>query len=229
MTGAAGGIGAAVVQDLERAGASVVPVDTEGGFRADVRDPEAMARAVAEAGEVDICVANAGVSLMEPLLEGTRDRWEAVIGINLVGVMLTFQAAARSMVEHGRGGRLLAVSSIAGIRGETDTAAYAASKAGLIGLVRQLAVELADHQITVNAIAPGQIETRMHQRDLDALGRRIGRPAADLLREHLDRRVPARRRGLPEEVAALVTFLASDAAAFISGETVRIDGGEGAS
>ena len=79
-----------------------------------------------------------------------------------------------------------------------------------------------------NAVAPGQIDTRMHRRDLDALGRRIGRPAADLLREHLDRRVPARRTGLPEEVAALLTFLASPAAGFINGEIVRVDGGEAA-
>ena len=99
----------------------------------------------------------------------------------------------------------------------------------MIGLVRTLAVELAEYEITVNAVAPGQIDTAMHARDIDLLGRLIGRPAADLLREHLERRVPARRRGLPEEVAALVTFLASDAAAFINGETVRIDGGESAS
>jgi NAD(P)-dependent dehydrogenase (short-subunit alcohol dehydrogenase family) len=121
------------------------------------------------------------------------------------------------------------VSSIAGIRGEADTAAYAASKAGLIGLVRALSVELGEQSITVNAVAPGQVRTDLHRRDVDVLARRLGRPAADLLREHLERRVPARRMGLPEEVAALVTFLASDAAAFVNGETVRIDGGESAS
>jgi NAD(P)-dependent dehydrogenase (short-subunit alcohol dehydrogenase family) len=187
-----------------------------------------MARAVAAAGELDICVANAGISLMEPLLDGEPERWREIVAVNLIGVMVTFQAAARAIAEHGRGGRLLAVSSIAGIRGETHTAAYAASKAGVIGLVRALAVELAEYGITVNAVAPGQIDTRMHRRDLDALGRRIGRPAAELLREHLDRHVPARRTGLPEEVAALLTFLASDAAGFINGEIVRVDGGEAA-
>jgi NAD(P)-dependent dehydrogenase (short-subunit alcohol dehydrogenase family) len=232
VTGAAAGIGAAVARDLELAGASVVAVDADAsheGFVGDVREPGDMARAVAEAGELDICVANAGISLVERLLEGNREHWESVIAVNLIGVMVTFQAAARAMIEHGRGGRLVAVSSVAAIRGETDTTAYAASKAGVIGLVRALAVELAEHGITVNAVAPGQIETPMHQRDLDVLARRIGRPAADLLREHLERRVPARRRGLPGEVAALVTFLASDAAGFITGETVRIDGGEAAS
>ena len=232
VTGAAGGIGAAVVRDFERAGATVVGVDAAPsyrGFVGDVSDPADMAKAVAEAGALNICVANAGISLMEPLLEGGPERWREVIAVNLIGVMVTFQAAARAMVHHGGGGRLLAVSSIAGIRGEADTAAYAASKAGVIGLVRALAVELADHGITVNAVAPGQIDTPMHRRDIDVLGRRLGRPAADLLREHLERRVPARRRGLPGEVASLLTFLASDASSFVTGETVRIDGGEAAS
>jgi 3-oxoacyl-[acyl-carrier protein] reductase len=98
----------------------------------------------------------------------------------------------------------------------------------VIGLVRALAVELADHRINVTAVAPGQVDTAMNSRDLDLLARRIGRPAADLLREHLERRVPARRMGQPEEVGALIAFLASPAAAFINGETIRIDGGEGA-
>jgi NAD(P)-dependent dehydrogenase (short-subunit alcohol dehydrogenase family) len=232
VTGAAAGIGAAAVRELERAGATVVGVDAAdsyAGLVGDVASPADMAGAVAAAGELDICVANAGISLMEPLLEGAPERWRAVLEVNLIGVMVTFQAAARAMAEHGRGGRLLAVSSVAGIRGEASTAAYAASKAGVIGLVRALSVELAEHEITVNAVAPGQIDTRMNARDLDLLGRRIGRPAAELLREHLDERVPARRMGLPEEVAALLTFLASDAAGFINGEVVRIDGGEAAS
>jgi NAD(P)-dependent dehydrogenase (short-subunit alcohol dehydrogenase family) len=231
VTGAAGGIGAAAVRQLELAGATVVGVDVSPSYQGivgDVSDPDDMARAVAAAGELDICVANAGVSLMEPLLDGSPQRWQTVLGVNLLGVLVTFQAAARAMAEHGRGGRLLAVSSVAGIRGETDTAAYAASKAGVIGLVRALAVELADHRINVNAVAPGQIDTPMNARDLDLLGRRFGKPAADLLREHLKLRVPARRMGLPDEVAVLLTFLASDAADFINGEVIRIDGGEAA-
>jgi NAD(P)-dependent dehydrogenase (short-subunit alcohol dehydrogenase family) len=230
VTGAGGGIGAAVVRDFERAGATVVGVDSApsyDGFVGDVTDPADMARAVAAAGELDVCVANAGVSLMEPLLEGDPERWTEVLAINVIGVMITFQAAARSMAAHRRGGRLIAVSSVAGLRGETDSAAYSASKAGVIGLVRALAVELADHAISVNAVAPGQIDTPMHSRDLDVLARRSGTPAADLLREHLERRVPARRRGRPDEVAAAVTFLA--AAQFVNGELLVIDGGEAAS
>jgi NAD(P)-dependent dehydrogenase (short-subunit alcohol dehydrogenase family) len=162
---------------------------------------------------------------MEPFMDGSLDSWRRVVEVNLLGVMVTFQAAARAMP---RGGRLLATASIAGLHGEPSAAAYCASKAGVVALVRTLAIELGP-EITVNAVAPGQVETPMSLGDLEEVGRRAGRPAEELLREHLERRVPARRMGHPQEVAALLAFLASDAAAFMNGEVVRIDGGEGAS
>jgi meso-butanediol dehydrogenase/(S,S)-butanediol dehydrogenase/diacetyl reductase len=129
-------------------------------------------------------------------------------------------------VAAGRPGRLLATASIAGLHGEPGGSAYCASKAGVIGLVKTLAVELAPWSITVNAVAPGQIDTAMNARDLETVGRQSGQSPEALLREHLDRRVPARRLGTPAEVAALFAFLASDDAAFITGEVLRIDGGE---
>jgi len=110
--------------------------------------------------------------------------------------------------------------------GERDASAYCASKAGVIGLVRALALELAPRGFTVNAVAPGQIDTRMNSADLETVSRRQGRPAQELLQAHLGARVPARRLGTPDEVAAVFAFLASDAADFISGEVLRIDGGE---
>jgi NAD(P)-dependent dehydrogenase (short-subunit alcohol dehydrogenase family) len=226
VTGAATGIGAATVDRFEAEGAHVVGVDTDPGYPgavADVTDPDQLAEAVSQAGALDICVANAGISLMQPFLEGDIRSWERVLRVNLLGVMNTMRVAARAMPN---GGRLLATASIAGLHGEPSAAAYCASKAGVIGLVRSLAVELAPQGFTVNAVAPGQIDTRMNRTDLGIVSRREGRPASELLRAHLEQRVPARRLGTPDEVAALFAFLASDAAAFITGEVIRIDGGE---
>jgi NAD(P)-dependent dehydrogenase (short-subunit alcohol dehydrogenase family) len=225
VTGAASGIGAATVERFRAEGASVLGVDVAPGFEgftADVTDPEQMAAAVRAAGELDVCVANAGVSLMEPFLDGTVESWSRVIGINLLGVMVTLQAAARAMP---RGGRLLATASTAGLHGEADTAAYSASKAGVVALMKTLSIELGP-DITVNAVAPGQIETSMSLGDLETVARSAGRPSTELLREHLEQRVPARRMGTPDEVAAAFAFLAGPEAAFVSGETLRVDGGE---
>jgi NAD(P)-dependent dehydrogenase (short-subunit alcohol dehydrogenase family) len=226
VTGAATGIGAATVARLSLDGADVVGVDAAldyGGLVADVADPGEIQAAVAAAGELDICVANAGVSLMEPFREGDPASWGRVLDVNLLGVMLTFQAAALAMP---RGGRLLATASIAGLHGEPGAAAYCASKAGVIALVRTLAVELAPCGITVNAAAPGQIETAMNLRDLERVAEDQGRAPEELLREHLEHRVPAGRMGTAEEVAALFAFLAGPDAGFITGEVIRIDGGE---
>lgn len=226
VTGAATGIGAATVERFKAEGAHVVGVDADPAFEgvvADVTDAGQLAAAVRSAGELDICVANAGISLMQPFLEGDIPSWERVLRVNLLGVMNTFQQAGLAMP---RGGSLLATASIAGLHGEPNASAYGASKAGVIGLVRALAVELAGRGFTVNAVAPGQIDTRMNSTDLETVSRREGRPASELLQAHLEQRVPARRLGTPEEVAGLFAYLASDDAKFITGEIIRIDGGE---
>jgi len=226
VTGAATGIGAAIVERFRAEGAETIGLDASPGFDglvADVSDPEQVAAAFRSAGELDICVANAGISLVEPFLEGTSASWRRVLDVNLLGVMLTLQAGARAMP---RGGRLLATASIAGLHGEADAAAYCAAKAGVVALARTLAIELGPSGFTVNAVAPGQVETGMNRRDLELSGTRAGRAPDELLRDHLERRVPARRLGTPEEIAALFAWLASDEAAYVNGETIRIDGGE---
>jgi len=226
VTGAATGIGAATAARFRAEGAHVVGVDADpayDGVVADVTDPDQIAAAVLAVGDLDICVANAGISLMQPFLDGDLAAWGRVLQVNLLGVMNTFQQAAMAMP---RGGRLLATASIAGLHGEPEASAYCASKAGVVGLVRSLAIELGPRGFTVNAVAPGQIDTRMNSTDLETVSRREGRPAAELLQAHLDQRVPARRLGTPDEVAGVFAFLASDEAAFISGSVVTIDGGE---
>ena len=226
VTGAATAIGAATVARLRGDGAEVFGVDAAldfAGIVADVTDAGEIAAAVANAGELDICVANAGVSLMQPFVHGDSAAWRRVIEVNLLGVMLTFQAAAQAMP---RGGRLLATASIAGLHGEPSASAYCASKSGVVALVRTLARELAPLAITVNAVAPGQIETAMSRRDNELVAEREGRAPDELLREHLERQVPLRRMGTPEEVAAVFAFLAGPGAEFITGEVIRVDGGE---
>lgn len=238
VTGAAGGIGVAVRQRMVAEGALVLGVDSRdpgdrpesaSWLQADVTDPLAMRRAVAVAatptGRLDICVANAGINAHEDLLDGSPEGWLRVISVNLVGVMVTFQAAAARMVGQGAA-RLLATSSGAGLRGEPGSSAYCASKGGVNALVQALACELAEHKITVNAVAPGEIDTEMHRTAMIQRATADGRSAREIRDELVATAIPARRLGTPDEVAAVLAFLASDDAAYITGEVIRVDGGE---
>jgi NAD(P)-dependent dehydrogenase (short-subunit alcohol dehydrogenase family) len=240
VTGAARGIGLATVERLAREGTFVVGVDRHLGgaaerervrwCEADVTDADAMAAAVELAveptGRLDVCIANAGIGGVEYFLEGTPSSWAEVLAVNLVGAMVTLQAAAKRMVASGTQGRLLATASIAGVHGEPGTPAYCASKGGLISLMQALAVELAPYRITANAVAPGQIDTELNARDVRVLSAEQGRDPDEFRDRFLAERVPANRMGAPEEVAALYAFLASDEAPYVNGETIRIDGGE---
>jgi|SRR5579875_1503950 len=241
ITGAAKGIGAATVDRFLREGAAIVALDRVAGERephprlewieADVTDDDAVADAAAyaaRAGHLDICVANAGVGQIEDFISGNREGWTHVFDVNLIAVMVTLQAAARQMIDLGRGGRLLTTASISGLRGEphAPSTAYAASKAAVMGLIRAISVEVAAYGITANAVAPGQIDTELNASDLEVISARVGRVASDLRADFLAESVPVGRMGRPEEVAALYAFLASEEAAFITGTTLRIDGGE---
>ncbi len=238
VTGADTGIGKGISLAFARAGASVV-VDYHGeelparqlverieqlGGRAvavpaDVTEPDEVERLVAAAvdtyGGLDILVNNAGIEQQQPFLETPLEVWNAVIAVNLTGVWLCTQAAAKHMVERGRGGRIVNISSVHEDLAMPANAPYCAAKGGVRMLMRTLAVELAPHGITVNDVAPGAIDTPM-----DARTKRDPDKLRQLLSE-----IPLGRMGTPDEVAGLCVFLASDAAAYVTGATYVIDGG----
>jgi NAD(P)-dependent dehydrogenase (short-subunit alcohol dehydrogenase family) len=222
VTGGASGIGRAVAQRLEREGARVAVLDREGPLAVDVRSSDEVMGAIEKAadaldGDPDILVNCAGVYEIRPLLELTASEWDDVAAVNLRGSFLVGQAVARRLVHSGTPGAIVNVASIAAVRADADepTAHYNASKAGVVSLTQQMAVELAPHGIRVNAVAPGVIETPMLRLTDD--------PAR--ARAYLDTAVPLRRLGTADEVAAVICFLASEEAAYVTGACVAVDGG----
>ncbi len=243
ITGAAGGIGAATALAFASQGADVALVVAPGELgpgqtlakditgrgrhalvlEADVRSStdvdDAVAGTLAEFGRLDIAVANAGIARTVSLSELDDEHWRMTIETNLGGVLRCFRAAMPAMLEAGWG-RLLATSSITGaLHGWSDHAVYTASKAGIIGLVRSLALEAAPHGVTVNAVAPGVIRTAQSLDPVNSLG------AAGV--DRVGAQIPVRRVGSPVDVAALFVFLSSEEASFITGQTVLVDGGAG--
>ena len=233
VTGAARGIGRAVARRLMDDGADVVladiDMDAAEETAADI-DPDRKrthvatldvsdARSVHDVidscattcGQIDILVNNAGIMDRMPFLEMTPEFWDRVTGINLRGTFLCGQAVARHMVAQGRGGRIVNVASNSGIFGGRGRAAYGASKAGLINLTQTMAIELAEHGINVNAVAPGPTKTGPH--------------IPDEPWPTVKARMPLARFGTPEEIAAVAAFLASDEASFVTGHTYAADGG----
>jgi NAD(P)-dependent dehydrogenase (short-subunit alcohol dehydrogenase family) len=236
VTGANGGLGSHFAQTLAKAGAKVAVaarrVDslrevagaiTAGGGRAeavalDVTDPASVARAfdAAEAalGPVTVVVNNAGIAVTKPLLEHTEEDWQQVIEVNLNGAWRVAQAAARHMVKHGKGGSIVNIASILGLRVAGGVAPYAISKAGVVQMTKALALEWARHGIRVNALAPGYIETELN----DAF-------FSSDTGKALVRRVPQRRLGELRELDGPLLLLASDAGSYMTGSIVAVDGG----
>jgi len=232
VTGAAMGIGREIALRLASKGADMVLFDlsekvhdvvreVEGlgvravGITGDVSRREDVERAVSGAlsafGRIDILVNNAGIYPFKPFLEMGEGDWDKVINVNLKGTFLFARQVAPLMVNQ-RYGRIINISSIAGLVGFPALAHYCASKAGIIGLTRALALELAPYNVTVNAIAPGPIETP-------------GTQAGPQAQEQIIRAIPVGRIGKPADIASAVAFLASEEASFITGAVITVDGG----
>jgi len=226
VTGASRGIGLACARALAAAGAKVVLAardavkleqaarEIEGAsfVELDLASPESIKVAFSKAGRVDILVNNAAITKDNLALRMKKDDWDAVIATNLTGAFLAIQQALHGMMKE-RWGRIINISSIVGETGNPGQSNYVASKAGLIGLTKSLAQEMASRNITVNAIAPGFIAT-----DMTAV-------LSDELKSAMLARIPLKRLGSPEDVAAAVRFLASEEAGYITGHVLDVNGG----
>ena len=237
ITGAGSGIGRAASLAFAAEGAAIATADlrleaaqatasaveelgrTAVALQVDVTQPDSVRamveRAVAGLGSLDVLINSAGVREIVPFLELPAEEWLKVIGTNLTGTFLCSQAVARHLIAQNKSGKIINLSSVAGLMGVPNRAAYVASKHGVVGLTKEMGMELADKHIQVNAIAPGVVETAMTAGYFD-------KPdiVASLKKAH-----PAGRWAQPEEIARLMLFLASEDADFMTGATIPIDGG----
>jgi 3-oxoacyl-[acyl-carrier protein] reductase len=230
VTGSTRGIGNAIAKTLIECNAKVAVVGRDaakakevsssiggaGGFGCDISDPASVEKLVAdvekEFGSIDILVNNAGLTKDNILFRLKNEDWDAVLDANLRGAFVAIRAASRGMIKR-RWGRIINIASVVGIVGNKGQANYAASKAGLIGLTKSVAKELASRNVLANVVAPGFIET-----DMTA----AMTPEA---RTTLSGQIPLERLGNPADIAGAVAFLASDAAAYITGQVLVVDGG----
>jgi len=235
VTGAGRGIGHAIAVRLAKEGARVASVsrteanaqrtadeinsaraDAAKAYAVDVADPDAVQKAAAQIfadfGRVDILVNNAGVTRDGLSMRMSLGDWDTVVNTNLKGAFVFTQAVMRPMIKQ-RSGRIINISSISGLIGNAGQANYAASKAGLIGLTKTLARELASRGITVNAVAPGLIETDMTT------------VLSEEIRQNILKNVPLGKLGEPDDIAGAVAYLASAEAKYITGQVLTVDGG----
>ena len=177
-------------------------------------------------GSVDIVINNAGIGyLFGPLVEMTAEHWDAVLGVNLRGVFFGMKHGARHMIAQGNGGRIINIASQAAKTGFAFASAYTASKHGVVGLTRSAALELAEHEITVNAVCPNHITTGLGAWQNDFMSKAKGK-TLDQYMADLNARIPLGRTGRVEDIAAACAFLCSDEASYITAEAMNVSGGE---
>jgi meso-butanediol dehydrogenase/(S,S)-butanediol dehydrogenase/diacetyl reductase len=237
VTGAGGGIGKGIASRFASEGARVVLADLSPavhdaaeevggiGVQADITDPDDVTRLFDTAERVDVLVNNAGIITISRLEELTLDDWDRVLRVNTTGTFLCCQAAAARMRAQGGGGRILNAASGQARQGFIFTPHYAASKFAVVGLTQSLAKELAKDQITVNAYCPGIVGSDMWSYNDREWGRLLGDYKPGELMEEWVAEIPLGRAGTNDDVASLLLFLASDEAAYITGQTINVDGG----
>jgi len=245
VTGGAMGIGLGIVRRYVEAGASVLIADLDGDLAAqrvaeldgpgksaslgvDVSTPEAGQRLVDEClanfGSVDILVNNAGIYPMTPLLDQSRESWQSVLDVNLTGLAFVSKSATQRMIQQGTGGTVINVASIDALHPSMiGLAAYDASKGGVLMFTKAFALEVAQHGITVNAIAPGGITTEGTAAPLQGSGMSAEEMRA--MMEQFAASIPLGRMGEPDDIAKVALFLASSAADYVTGELIVVDGG----
>ncbi len=236
VTGASSGLGRHFAGTLARAGASVIVAARRQDSLEELRDEiaraggtafavmldvtdaasirQAMADALAHAGNLDILVNNAGVTVTKPVTDVTEEDWNRVVDTNLKGAFFVAQAAAQAMRAQGSGGAIVNVGSILGLRVASHVAAYIASKAGLVHLTRAMALELARYRVRVNALCPGYIETDLNR---DFFASDAGKA--------LIKRIPQRRLGRAQDLDGALLLLCSDAGSYMTGAVLAVDGG----
>ena len=237
VTGAGGGIGKGIAARFADEGARVVLADLSDavhdaaeeigglGVQADITDPADVTRLFDAAERVDVLVNNAGIITISRLEELTLDDWDRVLRVNTTGTFLCCQAAAARMRAQGGGGRILNAASGQARQGFIFTPHYAASKFAVVGLTQSLAKELAKEQITVNAYCPGIVGSDMWSYNDREWGRLLGDYKPGELMEEWVSEIPLGRAGTNDDVASLLLFLASNEAAYITGQTINVDGG----
>ena len=246
VTGAGIGMGRGIAKMLAKEGAIVVVTDvnedtaksTAGEIKSmggqslaakmDVTSAneidQVIKRTLDEFGRIDILVNNAGVSTMAPVVDMTEEEWDFNMDVNAKGTFLCTKPVLRQMIKQGKGGRIVCVSSLAGKFGNKYYSHYSASKWAVIGFVKSIAMEVAQHQITVNAVCPGRVATSMEEREQGWEAKYLKMPLEDVKKAYLDS-IPLGRLETPEDVAKLVVFLASDDADYITGEAIEVTGG----